>query len=484
VRDLRAQLAEARIDEPQILRLRRAAEAVTKAGAALAAAAASVRLRAARDLVVDGERLVEGEERTWSCDAPTRIVIEGVASFEVRPGGADLEGWRAKEQEARHALDRELARAGAAGVAEAEERFSRRTGLAAQLAHAEPLLAEAAPEGVAALEEERRARALERAALGEPDGEAPSLAEAEARLSAANQEATRTRAEREALRGERARSSDDASRRVRAVAELTREWAEATARLEALPPEEELSSARNAARTALVDARALTDLLAQDLAGSSVTDAELAVEQERRVLERFEGERASKQARSLLLEATIRVQGGEDLHERMQRAEAELDERGAALRAVESRAAAARELLAALHAARREVQERLVSPVIERVRPYLAALLPGRRLRMDENWGVVGVGTGDAEEDFEALSGGAKEQVSILVRLALAEVLGEPEPLPVVLDDALVNTDRGRLAEMLRILYRAARKQQILVFSCHDVELERLGETKRFELRS
>jgi len=75
----------------------------------------------------------------------------------------------------------------------------------------------------------------------------------------------------------------------------------------------------------------------------------------------------------------------------------------------------------ALHSARRENQQRLVAPVIERRRPYLEALLPGRRLRLDENWGVVGLGSGDVEEEFEALSGGAKEQVSILVRLALAE---------------------------------------------------------------
>jgi uncharacterized protein YhaN len=120
--------------------------------------------------------------------------------------------------------------------------------------------------------------------------------------------------------------------------------------------------------------------------------------------------------------------------------------------------------------------------VIERARPYLDALLPGRRLRMDENWHVVGLGAGDVEEEFEALSGGAKEQVSILVRLALAEVLGQKEPLPVVLDDCLVNTDRVRLGEMMRILYRASRKHQIIVFSCHDVDFDRLGETRRFEL--
>jgi hypothetical protein len=35
---------------------------------------------------------------------------------------------------------------------------------------------------------------------------------------------------------------------------------------------------------------------------------------------------------------------------------------------------------------------------------------------------------------------------------------------------------------MLRILYRASRRQQILLFSCHDVVFERLGATRRYEL--
>ena len=190
----------------------------------------------------------------------------------------------------------------------------------------------------------------------------------------------------------------------------------------------------------------------------------------------------AKHARKVTLEAVVHVRGGEELHERVQLAEAEVEERTENLRAVEARAAAAKELALALHGARREVQQRLVAPVIERARPYLESLLPGRRLRMDENWSVLGLGSGDVEEDFEGLSGGAKEQVSILVRLALAEVLGERESLPVVLDDCLVNTDRARLGEMLRILYRAARKQQIILFSCHDLAFERLGETRRFEL--
>jgi energy-coupling factor transporter ATP-binding protein EcfA2 len=485
VAELRGQLAAAGIDEVQIQRLRRANDVLSKAGAALAAASATVRFQAARDLVVSGAKLAEGEERRWTCDAPARIVIDGVGAFEVRPGGVDLEARRAKEQEARHAMQGELARLGAADLAQAEERFARRTGLAAQLAQAEPLLAEAAPEGVGALEEEVRARAIERAALAESEESAReegSIEQAEVRLAEATAAVMGARGERDALRAEAARAAEESARRERGAAELAREAAEATARLEGLASEEALGAALAAARAALVEARTLADALSDEVSRAGEADARLAHEQEARALDRLDAERATKHARRLHLEALVRVYGADDLHERVQRAEADLDERAASLRALEARAAAARELVLALHTARREVQERLVAPVIDRARPYLEALLPGRRLRLDANWGVSGLVSGDIDEDFDSLSGGAKEQVSILVRLALAEVLGEKEPLPVVLDDCLVNTDRARLGEMLRILYRAAKKQQILVLSCHDLELDRLGETKRYEL--
>jgi uncharacterized protein YhaN len=290
----------------------------------------------------------------------------------------------------------------------------------------------------------------------------------------------RARSERDALRAELTRAGESIARAEQDTASLDRERAAARARLGALPSRGELDAALSAGRALWLDAQKLTATLAEEQARTG--DAALALEQEQRVLERLQSERSSKHARSIHLEATVRIHGAEDLHERAQRAEAELDERAQTLRAVAARAVAARELVLALHEARSEAQRRLVAPVVERARPYLESLLPGRRLRMDENWSVVGLGVGDVEEDFHDLSGGAREQVSILVRIALAEVLGAEEPIPVVLDDAFVNTDRARLGEMMRILYRASRRQQILLFSCHDEGFDRLGETRRFDL--
>ena len=479
---LRSQLAESRVDETQIRALRVASESLAKAGAALAAASASLRFVAERAVVVDGRAIAAGEERTWTCDAPTRIVLEGVGALDVRPGGGDLDARRAKEQAARHSMAAELERLGVASLAEAEERFAHRTGLAAQLAQAEPLLADAAPEGVDALEDEVRARTTARAALGEADAAAPSIADTDAGLAAATEEVARTRAERDALRAELVRAADAIARVESALNGLTLEHAAVRARLEALPSQEMLTAAVDGARTTWLEAREVEGALAAEHANLRLSDASLELDQERRSFERLESERSSKQARRVHLEATVRIHGAEDLHERVQRAEAEREERAVTLRSLEARALAARELTSALHAARREVQTRLVAPVLERARPYLEALLPGRKLRMDENWGVIGLGTGDTEEDFHDLSGGAREQVSILVRIALAEVLGAEEPLPMVLDDCLVNTDRVRQGEMMRILYRASRRQQILLFSCHDEGFDRLGETRRYEL--
>jgi len=55
-----------------------------------------------------------------------------------------------------------------------------------------------------------------------------------------------------------------------------------------------------------------------------------------------------------------------------------------------------------------------------------------------------------------------------------AEVLAADGTLPLVLDDALVNTDPERIRRIQRLLFRAADTLQSPV-SCHDVLFDGLG---------
>lgn len=113
------------------------------------------------------------------------------------------------------------------------------------------------------------------------------------------------------------------------------------------------------------------------------------------------------------------------------------------------------------------------------MRPYLAELFSNADLHLGEDWEVLGLTCGQREEGYADLSGGTQEQVSLLVRLALADVLADGDCLPVLLDDPLVHTDPARHEAMLRVLFRASRRLQIVVFSCHDAAFDGLGATAR-----
>jgi DNA repair exonuclease SbcCD ATPase subunit len=70
-----------------------------------------------------------------------------------------------------------------------------------------------------------------------------------------------------------------------------------------------------------------------------------------------------------------------------------------------------------------------------------------------------------------ALSRGTVEQLYLAVRLAVCQLtLAGEEPAPLVLDDALVNFDDGRMALALELLKELGEERQILLFSCHSRE--------------
>jgi DNA repair exonuclease SbcCD ATPase subunit len=80
---------------------------------------------------------------------------------------------------------------------------------------------------------------------------------------------------------------------------------------------------------------------------------------------------------------------------------------------------------------------------------------------------------------FDDLSGGTKEQFSAAVRLAMAEVLSANynDCLPIIFDDAFVNTDPERITNIQQMLDYAANQQglQIILFTCNPIDYLRLG---------
>ena len=104
---------------------------------------------------------------------------------------------------------------------------------------------------------------------------------------------------------------------------------------------------------------------------------------------------------------------------------------------------------------------------------YLQRMTEGRYIRVWTPLGREELLVDDASGNplpVEALSRGTREQLFLSLRLALVSSYGRRgAPLPLILDDVLVNFDAHRAkaaAEVLRDFAKAGH--QVLVFTCHD----------------
>ncbi|MNI79049.1 hypothetical protein D3C73_1354800 [compost metagenome] len=78
--------------------------------------------------------------------------------------------------------------------------------------------------------------------------------------------------------------------------------------------------------------------------------------------------------------------------------------------------------------------------------------------------------------DSPKLSRGTAEQLYLSLRFALAAEFAKRAPLPIIMDDILVNFDGDRLKRAARELARLSENHQILFFTCHLHVVEAMKE--------
>jgi DNA repair exonuclease SbcCD ATPase subunit len=114
----------------------------------------------------------------------------------------------------------------------------------------------------------------------------------------------------------------------------------------------------------------------------------------------------------------------------------------------------------------------LIGPIAEKVAPWLQQLTGGRYrdLRLSEAVLPSDVVLGQVGKrlDADSLSHGTREQLAVLVRLAMGQLLSTKERQLLVLDDRLVNSDSLRLARLRGILDEVSATCQVLVATCND----------------
>jgi len=176
------------------------------------------------------------------------------------------------------------------------------------------------------------------------------------------------------------------------------------------------------------------------------------------------------------LRGAVEALGHKGLAEEYADAEAKLVFARLRLKAATDEANALRVLAETIVAVEKATNERFLQPVVARVQPYLNRVLPGTRLRFDESLGIEGLERGMNVEPYECISVGAREQISVITRIAFTDLLGdEGFDAPIILDDALAYSDGRRFGDTLSAIASAAKRHQIILLTCHDERYVRLG---------
>jgi chromosome segregation ATPase len=414
--------------------------------------------------------------------------IPGMGRVHITPGGTDLAGLSRQQSELHEAHHSLLQRIGVPSIEEAEQRNAHYQQQLIDIRQAEQALVLHAPRGLDALLTEQgeintRVAEAQTALAKLPDApvtpvlsqqQAESQQEgARAALDMSNLEVSNAKqvlATAEADRDNAKRERDVLQHALQDPARQLRQQAVNQRLLET-----------NAERNALAQR---VDTQAQQIAESRPEILTQDIERLRRSAEQVEKLFRVRNDEIIRLQAQLEAAGAQGLEEKGAEFAAQVERLTRRNTELSRRAEALDRLLGLLEGKRHELTRRLQAPLQKHINHYLHLLFPQANLEIDENLKpgpLTRLGErGQESGDFESLSFGAREQMGLICRLAYADLLAEAgRPTLIILDDALVHSDEQRLPQMKRILFDAARRHQILLFTCHPAAWRDLGVAPR-----
>ncbi|MGE2717449.1 AAA family ATPase [Mycolicibacterium litorale] len=476
-----------------------AALAVERAAGQAELASARIELEALADVEfrVGGEpvRLTAGHEWSVNATSPTEISVPGLLTARVVPGTPAAQT-QARLDAAQAELAAALAAAGAGDVATARGRYDRRRELtqsrATLGATVDALTGDDTVADLRARLAELRDGQPEEAGLFDLDGPADAVA-ARAALDAAVAAHQRSIGECETHRKVAVAASTKLGEKATRLGVVREKLAAAQAELGIAT--ERLTAARavvaddalavaaeadsEAAERAAARAAGLRDELAK--CAPDTVDATLddVTRRERALQARHED--TAEALREVT--AALKVYGTEGRQGQLDSAHTEREHAESDYLRVHRRARAAELLRAVMSRHRAATRERYVDPFRREVE-RLGRLVFGDsfEVEVDTDLRICNRTLAGRTVPYESLSGGAKEQLGIVARLAGAALVAKEDSVPVVIDDALGFTDPDRLTKMGAVFDVIGGDGQVIVLTCSPQRYASVSDAHHIEL--
>ncbi|MBK5930147.1 AAA family ATPase [Halochromatium salexigens] len=502
----RQQLQRDQIDPHLLEELRHAEQARSELEIRRQGIATRVRfeLRPGQQLTLGNTTLADsGEELLLE---PAELLIPETGRLQIIPGGEDLSALAREHQRLSERISALRAQLKVADLIEAEARAASEQTLTAKIQANQALLSSLAPEGIELLAQQQQALRQQQATLGaELEATSESLTKKPA-------DHTRSATPNQALDADSALDPNQAEAQLETAHQaldlaekaqkdhqlaLTTAQSEARSsanerqRLQAELEAPERQTQLHSLNQALTDALAEQQILAQRIEARQqqieAARPEILKQDVGRFASSAEQSESAARARELelnRLESHLEALSAEGLEE--QRAECQLacEQLERAVHELERRAKALSLLQTLLRQQRQALTQRLQAPLQTHINRYLSLLFPHAGLSVDEQLiphQITRTGNAGTEHELiDSLSFGAREQLGLISRFAYADLLQQAgQPTLIILDDALVHSDSHRLAQMKRILFDAAQRHQVLLFTCHPEHWRDLGAAPR-----
>ncbi|MCW2512766.1 MAG: hypothetical protein JWR11_1808 [Mycobacterium sp.] len=489
-----AELAGITLSDEVMRDVELAALTVERAAFQAELASARVELDAAVDIqvLIDGEpeELSPGVEWSHHLTTSTEVRLPGVLTVRIVPGAPAADS-QDKLDRARQMLAALLGEAGVADVAAARELDAKRRELRSTRdrlrATRDALVGDDAVDGLQAHLADLNA------GLAAEAGIDPAAEVARAELDTASTVYRQTRADLEARRDAATTAASHAMQVAGAATvlrtQLNTAREEVAAATERLARQRESQSDDQLVIQAEADAERARGVVAQVLAidaeltaaGPAAVAAELA-DASRHAAELAERhDEVGGQLRELM--AQLRVYGSEGRKGRLDAAQTEREHAAAEHDRMQRRAGAAQLLQSVMVRHRDQSRLRYVAPFRTEVE-RLGRIVFGAdfEVEIDGDLCILGRTLDGRTVPFESLSGGAKEQLGIVARLASAALVAKEDGVPVIIDDALGFSDPDRLAKMGEVFDAVGGDGQVIVLTCSPERYAGIIDARHLEL--
>jgi hypothetical protein len=492
--DIAAELSTIRLTDDLFQQIDKAAAAVDRAESQLALVSATVEFVAATDieLVIGDQRVSLPSGQSWStiANGATEVEVPGVVTARVTPGASALD-IRAKYAAAQEILTAALSAAQVDDPVAARLTDQRRRELQGGRDQLTATLVGLCGDDDV---EQLRSRLAELRALPAlPDDVATDATAARAELGAA--EAARTEAGADC----------ETHRRVAALAasRLAEIFTQATLSLDKLATQRaeldavahRLAEQRAAVADEELAATADADALAAKAAADRVAElserlaaaapeavaAELADAVESATTLRDRHDEIARTLHEISVQLT--VFGTEGRKGKLDAAEIDCEHARSEHDRVGRRARAVQLLRDVMVRHRDTTRLRYVEPFraeLQRLgRPVFG---PSFEVDVDSDLCILNRTLDGCTVPYESLSGGAKEQLGILARLAGAALVAKEDAVPILIDDALGFTDPERLVKMAAVFDTLGERGQVIVLTCTPARYDKIKDAQRIAL--